>query len=377
MISPQTVERLKHSGEQRCLTLYLNTNPSLPRTTYVSRFRDLVRKLSSRIAPEARKPFDAAVIRVARFLEQFQPNGSSCLVYAGEKTLEDFSSRVPVRDEVHWGRPDVSQLLWLLEEYRPYGVLIADKSHIRFLAVRLNEFECCEEFAADVDTTTWRKRVIGSAARGPSVQKGGVDSRAFDNRYAEQIRHFWRSLHRPLSGLVERYHVRRLVLAGNKSLLPEFAACLPANLSGAVVIRTTIDGFSSPTEAVRRIFPGIEQWEEEHDRKLVRGLLDAASIGARAAVGITPVLKHLQDGRASRLVAARGLDREVFECDCGFVMTQAGACPVCRGNQVRASSLAKVLAQIVARLSLPVDVVKHAPAEELLRNSGLGAFLRF
>ncbi len=378
MITPQTVKRLAENRSEHCLTLYFNTGPSLPRSAYVGRFRGLLRKLDSRILPQTHRQYEAAVDRVTRLLEQLQPRGNSCLVYAGERSLEEFSSRVPVRDEVHWGRPDVSQLLWLLEEYRPYGLLIADKQHVRFLAVRLNEFECCEEFTADIDTTAWRKRVLGSAGRGPAVQKGGVDSRAFDNRYAEQIRHFWRSLHKPLNELVERYHVRRLVLAANKSLLPEFAAALPAGLAAAVVIRTTLDGFSNPSEAVRRVFPDIEAWEEEHDRKLVHDLLNAASVGERAAVGVTPVLKHLLDGRVARLVAAKGLDRQLFECgECGYVVVEPVNCPACGKTTLWQTSLAAALARLTARVRLPVDIVKRAPAQELLRNSGLGAFLRY
>ncbi len=378
MITPETVKRLTESTNEHCLTLYLNTGPDLPRSTYVVRFRGLLKEINSRVRPGARRQFDAAAERVTHLLEQFRPRGNSCLVYADEKTLEEFSSRVPVRDEVHWGRPDASQLLWLLEEYRPYGLLIADKEYVRFLAVRLNEFECCEEFAADIDTTAWRRRAVGSAGRGPALQKGGTDSRAFDNRYAEQIRHFWRSLHKPLAELVNRYHVRRLVLAANKSLLPEFAASLPASLTAGVVIRTTLDAFTSPTDAVRRVFPEIEFWEEEHDRKLVAELLSAASVGNRAAVGIAPVLKHLQEGRVANLVVAKGLDREAFDCDnCGYVTTETSACPSCGRNRLHKVGLARSLALLTARGKVPVSIVKRAPAAELLQNSGLGAFLRY
>ncbi|MEO0078034.1 MAG: VLRF1 family aeRF1-type release factor [candidate division WOR-3 bacterium] len=381
MITPETVKRLAASTDEHCLTLYLNTGPGLPRNAYVTRFHTLLRELNSRVPVQARREYEAAVDRVSRWLEQLQPRGNSCLVYAGERSLEDFSSRVPVRDEVHWGRPDVSQLLWLLEEYRPYGLLIADREHVRFLAVRLGEFECCEEFAADIDTADWRRRVIGSAGRGPAVQKGGVDSRAFENRYAEQIRRFWRSLHRPLTELIERYHVRRLVVAANKSRLPEFAASLPTDLAAAVVVRMTLDAstsFTSPSEAVQRIYPAIEAWEEDHDRRLVHTLLDAASFGNRAAVGIVPVLKYLQDGRAARLVVAKTLDRSVFECgDCGYVTSEQVDCPVCSKSSFRKTNLTFALARLTAQAKVPFDIVKRAPAEELIRNSGLGAFLRY
>jgi len=379
VISPDTLLELTRSQEQRCLTLYFNTGPDLPRATYPARFRSLVRGIDPSISVEDRKQFEAVTARVFNFLGQYQPAGNSIIIYATEKTWQEHLSRVPVRDEVFWGRPDVNQLLWLLEEYRPYGVLIADKEHVRFLAVRLNEFEHFKEFSTDIDTSDWRKQVIGSVSRGGAVQKGGANVQAFDNRYMEQVHRFWRSLHRPIADLVTRHHIRRIVLAANKSLLPEFARSLPANLANAVVTQVAMDGFTTPTDAVKRIYPEIESWEEGRDRKTVGELLNAAGIGQKAAVGIDAVLKHIQDGRAARLVVAKGLDREVSRCAvCGTIIASgSGPCSYCSASDVRKAGLASNLARLAVRYSLPVEIVKRGPGEELSRNGGIGAFLRF
>jgi len=379
MISPDAVRQLAQSEENRCLTLYLNTGPDQPRSTYQARFRNLLKGLNSSVPAEDRKVIDAVAAKVTNFLNQYQPAGNSILIYATDKNWQEHSSRVPVRDEVHWGRPDVNQLVWLLQEYRPYGVLIAEKEHVRFLAVRLNEFESYREFSADIDTRDWRKQVIGSSGRGDSVQKGGRDARAFDNRYMEQVRRFWRSLHKPITELVDQYHVQRLVLAANKSLLPEFARSLPANLSSAVVTQAALDGFTSPTDAVKRIYPKIEAWEEERDKRLVVELLNAAGIGVKAAVGIEPVLKYIQDGRAARLIVAKGYDDEIAQCAaCGHTGPASGrACSRCSANDVKKASLASALARLAVRYNVPVEVVKRSPAVELIKNGGLGAFLRF
>jgi hypothetical protein len=379
MISPDTVKQLAQSTENQCLTLYFNTGPDSPRSAWLGRLKRLLRDLNGTVAGRDRLAFDAAVSRATDFLIQYQPRGNSLLAYATRDSLEEHVSRVPVRDSLTWGKPDVSQLLWLLEEYRPYGVIIADQQHVRFLAVRMNEFEEYREFRTEIDTSEWRQQAIGAAGRGKGKPRGGTDTKAFSARYMEQVRRFWRDVQKPLAELLDRFHVKRLVLAGNKSLLPEFARALSPALAGAVVTQVTLDAFTSPTDAVRRIYPDIVSWEQSRDARLVANLLDSATISRRAAVGIEPVARLIQEGRAARLLVAKDFDRSVAACDrCGHVFTGTGrTCPQCSSVEVRKSTLAAALPRLVLTYNVPVDVIRGEPAGQLAENGGLGAFLRF
>jgi peptide subunit release factor 1 (eRF1) len=270
-------------------------------------------------------------------------------------------------------------VLWLLEEYRPYGVLVAGIEHVRFLAVRLNEFEAFKEFRADIDTTQWRKQVVGSQGRGGTTQKGGSNVEAFDQRYMEQVKRFWKTLHKPLSELVERYHIHRLVLAGTKSVLPEFARSLPAAIGKLVVTQFNMEKFTNPTDAVHKVFPGIVAWEEQRERTLVADLLNAAGISKKAAVGVDPVLKFVQEGRAARLVVAKNFDAEVSRCaHCANVSVSTDShCAECSATELTRVDLVAVLPHLVVDNGLPIDVVKGEAAKKLARSGGVGAFLRF
>ncbi len=379
MITPQDLNRLTESKDRHSLTLYFNTRSDQPRTGYATRFRSLLRDIEPTVPPEDRKSYEQAVAKVTNFLSQYQPAGNSFLVFAGPKSWDEIPSRVPVRDEASWGQPNTAQLLWLLEEYRPYGVLVAGIEHVRFLAVRLNEFEAFEEFHADIDTTQWRKQQVGPRGRGSAVHKGGRNVEAFDHRYMEQVKHFWKTLHKPLAALIERYHVRRLVLTGTKSVLPEFARSLPAGISNLVVTQLNMETFKNPTDTVQKVSPGILAWEQQRERAIVTELLNAAGISEKAAVGVDPVLKFTQDGRASRLVVVKGFDAEVSRCgQCRHVSAGGnGHCPKCSATDISKASLAGMLPRLVVEHGLPVEVIKGEAATELTRSGGVGAFLRF
>jgi hypothetical protein len=373
------VKRLTESTDRHSLTLYFNTRSDQPRAGYGARLRSLLRGIEPTVPSEDHKLYEQVVAKLTNFLSQYQPAGNSLLVFAGAKSWDEFASRVPVRDEARWGQPNTAQLLWLIEEYRPYGVLVAGIEHIRFLAVRLNEFEAFKEFRADIDTSQWRKQRVGSKGRGGTVQKGGRSIEAFDQRYMEQVRRFWKTLHKPLAELVERYHIHRLVLAGTKSVLPEFARSLPTGIGNLVVTQLNMETFTNPTDTVQKVFPAIVAWEQQRERSLVTELLNAAGISKKAAVGVDPVLKFVQDGRASRLIVVKDFDAQVVRCGkCQHLSAKGnGQCPKCDAEDMSKANLAGILPRLVVEHGLPVEIVKGEAAAELARNGGVGTFLRF
>jgi hypothetical protein len=379
MVSPNDVKRLTDSADHYILTLYFNTRSDQPRSAYPARLRALLHAIETGVTNGDRKQYEQTADRLMNFISQYQPAGNSLLVFAGPKSWDEFPSRIPVRDEVSWGLPNTAQLLWLIEEYRPYGVLVAGAEQVRFLSVRLNEFEAFKEFSTQIDTSQWRKQMVGSRGRGDAVQKGGRNMEAFDQRYTEQVRHFWKTLHKPLAELVERHRIRRLVLAGTKSVLPDFAKSLPSEISSLVVSQVNMKTFISPADTVERVLPEIAAWEQKRERAVVDELFGAAGISMQAAVGVDPVLKFLQEGRAMRLIVAKGFDAEVSRCaQCLHVSVSTNShCSKCSATDLRKVSLTAILPRLVVDHHLPIEVVKGEAAKDLARSGGVGAFLRF
>jgi hypothetical protein len=379
MISPEAVRKLVDSPEKQCLTVYFNTGPNLSRSTFRPRLTNLLRRLATAVPATERRAFDRVAEKVMNYFDQHRTAANSVLILATEKEWQEFSSRVPVRDEAWWGRPSVNQLLWLLEEYRPYGLLVVDQQKVRFLAVRLNEFEEFREFAADIDVKDWRRQQVGTARGSGAFQKGGKDVDAFNGKYMEHLRGFWRTLHKPLAELVERYHVRQIVLAGSRSLLSDFSRTLPVRLRSCIITQISLESFSNPNDAVNRVWPEIESWEDRRGSDVVTELLNAAGVSSKAAVGIEPSLKFIQDGRAARVIVAKAFDRDIVQClSCRYVTTNhTDSCRKCSASDLEKGALALALPRLVVENKVLLDVVKGNAADELTRNGGIGVFLRY
>jgi peptide subunit release factor 1 (eRF1) len=161
--------------------------------------------------------------------------------------------------------------------------------------------------------------------------------------------------------------------------MPEFAKSLPPDIGNLVVTQMNMETFTNPTDAVHKVFPGIVAWEQQRERTLVAELFGAAGISKKAAVGIEPVLKFVQDGRASRLVVAKDFDAEVSRCaQCFNVSASSNShCTKCSATDLRKVNLTAILPRLVVDHGLPIEVIKGEAAKELARSGGVGAFLRF
>jgi hypothetical protein len=65
--------------------------------------------------------------RVEQFLRDKGTQQRSLLIFAGPTTWQPISLTVELENELRWGRPALSQLLWLASEYTPYGIVVVDR----------------------------------------------------------------------------------------------------------------------------------------------------------------------------------------------------------------------------------------------------------
>lgn len=121
------------------LSVYLNTDPAQdPKGSYRIWLKDALKQLEAQVGPGERKRFRELAER-AQQLARTQRHGKAWVAFLGQRVEEQFELRVPVENEVLWGRPGLTQLEWLLGEYKPYGVVLVDSTRVRVFVVAMNE----------------------------------------------------------------------------------------------------------------------------------------------------------------------------------------------------------------------------------------------
>lgn len=366
------------------LSVYLHTDPAQdPKASYRIRLKDALKSLEDGLDTSEKKRFREVAERLKARVQELRPQGKSWVAFAGEGLFEEYDLRVPVENEVQWGRPELTQLEWLLSEYRPYGVVLADSEKLRFFVVAMNEIREVDDRELELETVDWRRKHLmpPSRARGSPVRGaiGGGDQR---NAYAERVKvqteRFWKEASDVLRRLREIDHAEELVLGGPKAVRERFLQALGAEAE-RVIAQIPLPLDAPPSEILEESLKHIQAHERQREEQIVAELLRRASTSERAGVGLPATLKALQEGRVERVVAVRSLQVSLNECTaCGYAFEEEGrACPNCSSAELKRVSLRGLLPLLLRRYGAKLEIVRGPAAKRLTPHGGIGALWRY
>lgn len=362
------------------LTAYLDTNPANPKNQntppgYAIWLKSSVRELADGLSPEARKLVRQQRKRVESYLDGLTSVSRGLVLFAGPDVWEELRLQVPVHNELHWGKPSLQQMAWVLNAHRARGVVAIDRDGASFFRFWLGEVIEDKEDAFSVDRSSWRiPHLVGPATPGVHKRRG-VQRDRVASRTDAQRRRFAAALARRIARWSKREQVSPVILVGERQQIGLVLAAIPEKSRGSVALAPRIISRDSPSRIQQQLEPVLEQWEQEYEKRTVKELI-AAHDPARAVLGIDETLEQLQRGRVRELVVARGFKGSARQCmNCGWVSRTADSvCPLC-GGQRRSRTLRTVVPELASAFGVPMEIVSGDAAQRLDKVGGVGAWL--
>src|SRR5581483_10409513 len=160
------------------LTVYMDVNPANPRNQgtprgYLTWLQSQGRVLSRGLSRDARKKFQRQLARIDKFLRTRRPPTRSIIVLAGPHVWDSVPLQVEITEEMHWGKPSLQQMTWVLDEHRPRGAVLIDGSGARFFRFWLGVVTEDEGASYSVDLSSWRKpHLVGPSTSVVAKQHG-------------------------------------------------------------------------------------------------------------------------------------------------------------------------------------------------------------
>lgn len=366
---------------QPILTAYLETNPANPRNQghppgVLIWLKSRARVLRSRIPKAEQKLFQEQVRRVEELLRNQPPQERGLVVLAGPETWQVLPLQVDVEDELHWGRPSFTQLLWLLDEHQPCGAALVDRSGVRFYKFWMGFAEEQEKFRFQLDLTEWRKKYLVPPAH-PGVQKTrGSQRDVFEQRVEAQLEKFYKETANRIQQWTAEEKLIPVVVAGPQGAVDSVWNELPKPFQERCLLVRADLSHLAPANLAVRLEQEIKAWKRNREQQMVEQLL-ANPNGRRAVVGPDETLRRIQEGMARELVVVRGLGGRFRQCqNCFWVDRSADRiCPACGGER-RLVPLRAVLPELARRYNVHVEVIAGEAARKLREFGGLAAWLR-
>lgn len=374
------VSRLPHLSPP-VLTAYLDVNPGNPRNQstppgYVRWLKSTGQALSKELPPPAGKAFRRQLKRIEGYLRTTQPRSRSLVVFAGPQIWEVFPLQVDVAEELHWGKPSLQHMAWVLDEHRLRGAVLLDGSGARFFRFWLGTVAEDPSFAFSMDISSWRKpQLVGPSTPGVS-KRSGVQRDRFATRAAEQRNRFLRQLAQRIIDWSKEAQINPIVLVGQAGEVETIIDTVPAEFRKQMVALPKSLSHISASEVIKRMQPVLNRWEREYEVALVSELISGQR-SRQAVTGLDQTIDQLQRGQVRELVVSRGLTGSLQQCiKCGWADRSADpACAIC-GSKRQARTLRTVLPELASSRSVPMEVVAGRAATKLRAAGNIGAFLR-
>lgn len=361
------------------VTAYLNANPSEAShhslaPGNVAWLKTEGRAIANGLPSEEQEMFLKQLNRVEEFLRARVPHERSMVIFAGPSAWEVIPLQIEVENEIHWGKPALGQLLWIVGEHKMYGVVVVDHTGAKFFQYWDGELSLHREKTFEVDASEWKEKDLGHVtAMKQSQRSHGTQRDTFEKRVDNRYAHFCIETAHEAAAFYAEKGLAALFLFGPDRLINTVERKLPKSLKPSTVTFDRDLAHLTLPELLKHVEPQIQAWEHEHEAELIAEVTSGE--GATVA-GLDKTLAQVQRGKVRTLVVARGVNPVVHQCvACGRTDASADSmCPVCGGER-RDIAFEEMLPELIRRQGLEIHVVSNGAADALKRAEGIAGWL--
>lgn len=358
------------------LTAYINgeqLNRAGAKSAQVGWLRREANNICKTLPTSDQEAFRSQMDRMKTALTESQTKTKSVVIFAGPATWKMVPLEVTVRNELHWGKPSVSQLLDMFNGEKSNLVVAIDRAGARFFRHEPGGMTEFEESKFNIDESQWKKRDLSSMARRGTEMPHGNLRDQFKKRVDAQYQHLCREVAKRAATLTGNEAYGFLVLIGSDRLTKKIKEALPRELRKNVLL-VAEDLARVPKRVLQgHVDAGIAQQNEKGAVRSVEELLEANG----RVLGLDETLAQLQKGYISRILMSQGLERKIKRCvKCGLASDAADpTCAVCGGKRLNVK-LSDILPELLQLHRSDIEVVDGKAAERLRAVGGVGGWLR-
>jgi Bacterial archaeo-eukaryotic release factor family 10 len=325
-------------------------------------------------SPDAKR-FARQVERVRAYLDDRHPEEKALLILAGAKSWELLPLHVPVENELHWGTPQLGQLVRLRNAHKSYAVVVIDHQAARFFAYSPAELTLLAEKHFEIDASQWKKKQDLGHFTGDRIQKArGLDRDLFDHRVEAQYARLCHETAEEAVALCKRHTLAGTFLVGPDRLIRVIQAKIPHPFSETAFLVAEDFGKASPHELLQHLSPALKEHERQQQIVAVKRLL---SEERTAVTDLDETLARLQNGTIHTLVVANDLDLDLHQCaQCGLANRSADPVCVTCGGKRRQVTLRDILPKLLMSHDVKVEFVTGEAAKILTRAGGMAGWVR-
>ena len=286
------------------------------------------------------------------------------------------SFQVPLITKFVWQKkPFLRPLVGLLDKNPDTGISLITSEKIKFLTWRqgfINE-ELIEEII--IDKESWRRYAGPAPSISAMSQQTSTHIDQFRHRVNEQVDKFLRGIASKIPDYAKKYKWKYLILSGEntyietlkRALGPSWEKKIIGTLDQILIKKPLIEIADAVTDL-------IYKWKQEIEEKEIKSLINNALSGRRACLGVTECINSLFEQRVAHLYFCYDLELKGYQRPDGYYVLNP---PEDTTNLKEEPYLIEKMIDLALENGVNITPVEGAPAKELAKYGGAGAFLHY
>lgn len=330
MISITRIKGLLDRAHDHTLSLYLNVNPAerenQARTpAWRIELKNALTALEADMKSTDKAAWDHIRVRMEQFLEDYTVSSKALALFFSPEYEEVYELPLPIEHQYSFGKPMIAPLMWAIDEYERYLILLVDQEKAHFVTAYLGSASMSDTMTLEIDTDDWRERTQVPARSGGQTTTQGSHIENVIDRVEEQQERFHREVAQRAQALVEEEGIDRIVLGGSEDSAHAVRSMMHDKTAQQVIAILPIPLRAAPHEILEHALPAALNYERDFEKELVSQVIDMAKSGGRGALGRDDVLQAIDERRVELLITPHTLDDETLRTDLPIRMLEAGS----------------------------------------------------
>jgi len=237
---------------------------------------------------------------IMNYIQSEKPTGRSIALFTDFKDIIGVDLPVPMKTAIYYGLPQIKHLLFALDQYKEYSVILLSGSEARIIDVFLTR----STNEITIETEHELSRRFGRKAK---TLAGDRRDKEFELRFvremATEINQYF----------LDHLEDSRIIFGGNLKQAVNVKNALNPAVRNLVVDIEAMD-FKLPDNDIAEIIRSIAYaYEQDHDVLVVENLLYRFNTNGTAVIEKQGVEQALNEGRVKTLVLPYPMDTEEFD----------------------------------------------------------------
>ncbi len=246
--------------------------------------------------------------KVEAFLSGYKPTGKGLALFVSFDDVRSFALPFPVENSLHYGAVMTMPLVWMIDEYEPYMIVLVDQEEANVLRGYLGSVTREDRLELDIDDYDWHQRSeyqLGAMAQGDFRD-------LFEKMIDEHRARYYRELAARIELISREQGIERIIFGGADESAHMVKNFLPDRMQPMVVGVLPIPMRANGQEILAKAGAAAQEYERSHEVRLVDDVIDMAKSNGRGALGRDDVLQALEEQRVELLILPYPVKDDTF-----------------------------------------------------------------